>query len=41
LELTHSGLAGPIERSVDVHISRIRQKIEADPTEPDLIKTVR
>jgi two-component system OmpR family response regulator len=41
LELTHSGLAGPIERSVDVHISRIRQKIEIDPAEPDLIKTVR
>jgi two-component system OmpR family response regulator len=41
LDLTHNGLAGPIERSVDVHISRIRQKIEADPCEPLLIKTVR
>jgi two-component system OmpR family response regulator len=41
LELTHGGLAGPIERSVDVHISRIRQKIEADPRDPTLIKTVR
>jgi two-component system, OmpR family, response regulator len=41
LELTHGGLAGPIERSIDVHISRIRQKIEADPGSPTLIKTVR
>jgi len=41
LELTRSGLAGPIERSIDVHISRIRQKIEANPREPSLIKTVR
>ncbi|WP_430256830.1 response regulator transcription factor [Neorhizobium sp. DAR64872/K0K18] len=41
LSLTHSGLAGPIERSVDVHISRLRQKIEADPKEPALLQTVR
>ena len=41
LELTHGGLAGPIERSVDVHVSRIRQKIEDDPRDPMLIKTVR
>ena len=41
LELTHGGLAGPVERSVDVHVSRIRQKIEPDASEPILIKTVR
>ena len=41
LELTHTGLAGPIERSIDVHVSRVRQKIERDPHEPALIKTVR
>ena len=41
LDLTHGGLAGPIERSVDVHVSRIRQKIEPDPRDPTLIKTVR
>lgn len=41
LELTRSGLAGPIERSIDVHVSRIRQKIETDPRDPTLIKTVR
>jgi len=41
LDLTHGGVAGPIERSIDVHISRIRQKIEPDPRDPTLIKTVR
>ena len=41
LELTRSGLAGPTDRTVDVHISRIRQKIELDPKNPTLIKTVR
>jgi two-component system, OmpR family, response regulator len=41
LELTHGGLAGPIERTIDVHVSRIRQKIESDPRDPTLIKTVR
>jgi DNA-binding response OmpR family regulator len=28
------------DRSIDVHISRIRKKIEADPRKPELIKTV-
>lgn len=41
LEVTHAGLAGPIERSIDVHISRLRQKIETDPRDPVLLKTVR
>lgn len=41
LDLTHGGLAGPVERSIDVHVSRIRQKIEPDPHDPTLIKTVR
>jgi two-component system OmpR family response regulator len=41
LEMTHGGLAGPIGRSVDVHISRIRQKIEPDLRYPTVIKTVR
>ena len=41
LDLTHGGVAGPVERSVDVHVSRIRQKIEPDPGEPTFIKTIR
>lgn len=41
LAATHAGLAGPTERSVDVHIRRLRQKIESDPRNPVLIRTVR
>jgi two-component system, OmpR family, response regulator len=29
------------DRSIDVHISRLRQRMETDPKEPELIKTVR
>lgn len=41
LASTHAGLAGPIERSIDVHISRLRHKIEDNPRDPTLVKTVR
>jgi two-component system OmpR family response regulator len=41
IELVHGGLTGPVERSIDVHISRIRQKIEPDPNDRSMIKTVR
>ena len=30
----------PYDRSIDVRISRLRQKIEPDPRTPQLIKTV-
>ncbi|MCW4460673.1 response regulator [Sphingomonas sp. BT-65] len=40
-ESVHGGRAGPIDRSIDVHVSRIRQKVEANPRDPTLIKTVR
>jgi two-component system OmpR family response regulator len=41
LDLTHGGVAGPVERSIDVHVSRIRQKIEPDASDPTFIKTIR
>ncbi len=41
LSTTHAGLAGPVERSIDVHVSRLRQKIETDPKSPQFIQTVR
>jgi two-component system, OmpR family, response regulator len=41
IDLVHGGQAGPIDRSIDVHISRIRQKIEPDPKDRSMIKTVR
>lgn len=31
----------PFDRSIDVQVSRLRQKLEADPKQPELIKTVR
>ncbi|MCF3638956.1 response regulator [Rhizobium sp. TRM95111] len=41
LSRTHAGSAGPVERSIDVHVSRVRQKIEPNYKEPTFIKTVR
>lgn len=41
LEITEQRTAGPFDRSIDVRISRLRQKLEADPKQPLLIKTVR
>ena len=38
---THAGSAGPVERSIDVHVSRVRQKIEPNYKDPTFIKTVR
>jgi DNA-binding response OmpR family regulator len=32
---------GPLDRSVDVRISRLRKKLEQDPTKPKLIRTAR
>jgi two-component system OmpR family response regulator len=41
LDWTQGRTAGPYERSVDVLVSRLRQKIEPDPKHPQIIKTVR
>jgi len=41
IEFVHGDHVGSIQRSIDVHISRIRQKIETDPRDPCLIKTIR
>ena len=41
LSLTFAGSAGPTERSIDVHITRLRRKIEDQPHEPKIIKTIR
>src|SRR6266571_1252815 len=41
LDLTQGRSAGSFERSIDVLVSRIRRKIESDPLEPTMIKTVR
>jgi two-component system, OmpR family, response regulator len=41
LDLTQGRNPGPFERSVDLLVSRLRRKIEADPQRPDIIWTVR
>jgi two-component system, OmpR family, response regulator len=41
LDLTRGRDAVPFDRSVDVQISRLRRKLEIDPKEPQIIKTVR
>ena len=41
IDLTQGRTAGPFERSIDVLVSRLRQKLERDPRDPLLIQTVR
>ena len=41
LDLTRGRSTVLFDRSVDVQVSRLRRKIEADPNMPELIKTVR
>jgi two-component system, OmpR family, response regulator len=41
ISLTHGPVAGPLERSIDTLISRLRQKMETEPKAPRLIQTVR
>jgi Response regulators consisting of a CheY-like receiver domain and a winged-helix DNA-binding domain len=41
LDLARGREAQPFDRSIDVQVSRLRRKIEVDPAEPALIRTVR
>lgn len=41
LDLTRGRSASPFDRSVDVLVSRLRHKVEANPQSPELILTVR
>jgi DNA-binding response OmpR family regulator len=41
LELAHDRGWDPFDRSIDIRISRLRKKIEADASKPEVIKTVR
>jgi len=40
LDLSQHRDLGAFERSIDNHVSRLRKKVEADPSDPRLIKTV-
>ncbi len=41
LDATRGRLAGPYDRSIDVQVGRLRRKIELDPKNPELVKTIR
>ena len=41
LDLSRGAVSNPFDRSIDSQISRIRNKIEANPRRPEYIKTVR
>jgi DNA-binding response OmpR family regulator len=41
LSLVHGSAEDAFDRSIDVHISRLRQKLGDDPRSPSMIKTVR
>jgi DNA-binding response OmpR family regulator len=41
LDLARGNAEEAFDRSIDVHISRLRQKLEIDPRHPRLLKTVR
>ncbi len=41
MDLTQGKDAGPLDRSIDVQVSRLRHRLGDDPREPRLIKTVR
>jgi len=41
LELVHGSSDDAFDRSIDVHVSRLRQKLEIDPRKPRLLKTIR
>ncbi len=41
LERTRGREAGPFDRTIDVQVGRLRRKLEADPEDPQIIKSVR
>ncbi len=41
LELAHNRGWEPFDRSIDIRIARLRRKIEENPAEPKILKTVR
>jgi two-component system OmpR family response regulator len=41
LDLTQGRQANPFDRSIDVQVSRLRNRLGDDPKEPQLIKTIR
>ena len=40
-ELAHNRPLDPDDRSIDIRITRLRRKIEPDPAQPTVIRTMR
>ncbi len=40
-DITRSRELSPFDRSIDILVSRLRKKLEADPKKPEVIKTIR
>ena len=40
LDLARGRAANALDRSIDTQVSRLRRKLELDPAEPKIIKTV-
>lgn len=41
IDLVHGEGVAVADRAIDVHIARLRRKIERDPADPEIVKTVR
>jgi DNA-binding response OmpR family regulator len=41
LDLAHRRDREPFDRSIDIRVTRLRKKVERDPTKPQIIKTIR
>jgi len=41
MELIHGRSADPLDRTIDVQVSRLRQRLRDENREPQLIRTVR
>jgi two-component system OmpR family response regulator len=41
LDFARGRVSGPLDRTIDVQVGRLRRKLEIDPKKPELIKTVR
>jgi two-component system phosphate regulon response regulator OmpR len=41
LELAHDRGWDPFDRGIDIRVSRLRKKIEVDPSKPEVIRTIR
>jgi two-component system phosphate regulon response regulator OmpR len=41
LEMAHHQRWDPYDRSIDIRITRLRKKIEIDPSKPQVLRTVR